>query len=385
MESKDNSERIYLPGLNGLRFLAAFSVMLAHIELLKEQLGVVNWHPFFFRLNLGGIGVYFFFVLSGFLITYLLMIEKERKGKVNIRAFYVRRLLRIWPLYYFITLLGFFILPYFEWMHIPWLQQFFADNFSNNLWLFLLMLPNAALAFMPAVPHIGQLWSIGVEEQFYLIWPNLFARAKKVGRMIIVCIVIIIAIKAGWLMLLKTRWIESSPTTIGFTKFLAMSKFECMAIGAYGAFLVHHQKFNALRYLQYRWSWVTALVLLPLVSYFTPEALDDIVHLPYAVLFLIIIINVSVNHKALHLLENDVMNHLGNVSYGIYMYHMMIVAAAIQVGKMLYGEDGNILFNLFVYVVSITVTILVSTVSFRFFEQPFLKLKHKFTVVPSGR
>jgi peptidoglycan/LPS O-acetylase OafA/YrhL len=79
------------------------------------------------------------------------------------------------------------------------------------------------------------------------------------------------------------------------------------------------------------------------------------------------------------------MNHLGNVSYGIYMYHMMVVAATIQAAKLIYGEEGNILFNLFVYVVSITVTILVATVSFRFFEQPFLKLKQKFTVVPSGR
>jgi peptidoglycan/LPS O-acetylase OafA/YrhL len=294
-EMNEKSDKIYLPGLNGLRFIAAFLVVLAHVELLKEQLGVPNWHALFFRLNLGGIGVYFFFVLSGYLITYLLMAEKEKKGSVNIKAFYVRRILRIWPLYYLIAAIGFFLLPHLQFMHIPWLQQFFETNFNANFWLYLLMLPNAALAFMPAVPHIGQLWSIGVEEQFYLIWPNLFKRAKNLGELLVWIILFLVGFKICWIIALKTQVIPSTPWVEGITKFIAMSKFECMAIGAYGAYLVKQNNIRWLRIIQHKMTWTTALVLLPILSYFTPQQLDDAVHLPYAVIFLTIIINVSVN------------------------------------------------------------------------------------------
>ena len=121
-KSQDN---VYLPGLNALRFFAAFLVIVTHIELLKGQLGFSNSWKFLEQFNLGGLGVYFFFVLSGFLITYLLIHEKEKTGTIKIKAFYIRRLLRIWPLYYFITLLAFFILPNFEMMLVPWLQQFY--------------------------------------------------------------------------------------------------------------------------------------------------------------------------------------------------------------------------------------------------------------------
>ena len=185
-----SQDSVYLPGLNSLRFFAAFLVILTHIELLKEQLGFSNSLKFLEQLILGGLGVYFFFVLSGFLITYLLIHEKEKTGTIKIKAFYIRRLLRIWPLYYFITLLAFFILPNFEMMEIAWLQQFYHSNFTVNLVLFLLMLPNLALALNPAVAHAGQLWSIGVEEQFYLIFISLSFLLKKRTYILIIFLLV---------------------------------------------------------------------------------------------------------------------------------------------------------------------------------------------------
>ncbi len=124
---------IYFSGINGLRFLAALAVIITHVELLKEIYGYENnWkHPLIF--NLGGLGVYFFFVLSGFLITYLLLAEKEKNGKINIKQFYIRRILRIWPLYYFVLLLGFFVLPHFDSIQISYLQGDFTNYFYSNL------------------------------------------------------------------------------------------------------------------------------------------------------------------------------------------------------------------------------------------------------------
>src|ERR1044071_5481753 len=96
-------QRIYFPGLNGLRFLAASAVIITHVELLKGVLGLPNhWkNPVLF--NLGGLGVYFFFVLSGFLITYLLLSEKNMTGHISIKKFYFRRIFRIWPIYYLLV------------------------------------------------------------------------------------------------------------------------------------------------------------------------------------------------------------------------------------------------------------------------------------------
>ena len=105
---------IYFPNLNSIRFIAALLVIIHHIEQFKS---VFNIYPN--QMNnpvigsFGPLGVRLFFVLSGFLITYLLFAEKEVSGTISITKFYIRRALRIWPLYYLIVLLAFFIVPYF--------------------------------------------------------------------------------------------------------------------------------------------------------------------------------------------------------------------------------------------------------------------------------
>ncbi len=380
-KSQDN---VYLPGLNALRFFAAFLVIVTHIELLKGQLGFSNSWKFLEQFNLGGLGVYFFFVLSGFLITYLLIHEKEKTGTIKIKAFYIRRLLRIWPLYYFITLLAFFILPNFEMMEVPWLQQFYHSNFTVNLVLFLLMLPNLALALNPAVAHAGQLWSIGVEEQFYLIWPVLFKRTNNLLRLLILLFVFVVGIKVLFILLLNSNTIQSSENMLALKKFMAMSKFECMIIGAFGAYGVKYNSKNMLRIVYHPIVFGISLLSLPLMNYFSPEILNDAIHLPYSVMFIVIILNVSTNKKGLKLLENRVFNFLGKISYGLYMYHMMVVVFVIQMVSKIHGEIG-MKENILIYFCSIGLSILIAWLSYQYFEKPFLKLKSNFTIVKSGK
>lgn len=382
--SKETSDRVYLPGLNALRFFAALLVIIAHIELLKSQLGLENSKDIVELFNLGGLGVYFFFVLSGFLITYLLICEKEKTGTINIKAFYIRRLLRIWPLYYLITFLAFFILPYSDFMHVPWLHQFHDSNFGINLVLFLCMLPNLAFAINPAVTHAGQLWSIGVEEQFYLIWPILFKKTKNLGRLLIVLFVLLLGVKISFVLLLKCNVIATTDSTIALKMFLAMSKFECMIIGGIGAFFVKRSWRKTLSILYHPIIMSLALLSLPLMNYFSPEALNDAIHLPYSIMFIIIILNVSTNDKVIMSLENSTFNFLGKISYGLYMYHMIVVVFSIRLISSLFDEIG-LLQNVLIYVCSILLTIFVSWLSYEYFEKPFLKFKSKFTIVKSGK
>ncbi len=118
--------------------------------------------------NSGHLGVNFFFVLSGFLITYLLLEERDHFEKIHLREFYIRRILRIWPLYYAVVALGFCFFPWLssnpEWLPKADFRYYlvFAGNFDTIHQ----GLPSRVL---------GVLWSIAVEEQFYLLWPILLA------------------------------------------------------------------------------------------------------------------------------------------------------------------------------------------------------------------
>ena len=92
-------QKIYFPNLNGLRFIAAFLVIIHHVEQIKSISKIENfWGAIPFIGIIGKLGVILFFVLSGFLITYLLLAEENTFKKISIKKFYMRRILRIWPI-----------------------------------------------------------------------------------------------------------------------------------------------------------------------------------------------------------------------------------------------------------------------------------------------
>ena len=168
---------VSFPNLDGLRFLAFLAVFVSHsMNLLgyASQHAGFNFARDYLLLN-GDLGVNFFFVLSGFLIVFLLIKEREVTGGIQLGSFFLRRLLRIWPVYFLVLALGLFVFP---WLGAglpagfplgvatdrlnPWLYVAFAGNFDY--------LVNGITNLL-----IGILWSISVEEQFYLFCPVLVA------------------------------------------------------------------------------------------------------------------------------------------------------------------------------------------------------------------
>lgn len=356
------------------------AVIITHIELIKGVFGLKNsWqNPLFF--NLGGLGVYFFFVLSGFLITYLLLVEKENFGKISIKQFYIRRVLRIWPLYYFILILGFFVLPHFNAFKIDYLQNSFNEHFYSNLILYILILPNLAFSLYPAVPNIGQAWSIGVEEQFYIFWPIIIAKSKSILKTLIAIIILLIILKISVLVLgnffSERRWFAS------LKLFVAMSKFECMAIGGIGAYLLFtNHKILTIVYNKY--ILLLSFLAIIILIYFTPNKLQDGIHLVYSILFLQIILFVS-KKPELKSLNNQLFNYLGKISYGIYMYHFMIIPLCIYLYVNYFRSESIFTENVTIYSFVILTTIIVSGASYNFFERKFIKLKSNYSPVKSG-
>lgn len=150
----------HLKGLDTLRALAALTVVWGHIELFKKNKGLPNLldNPII-HLPSGRMAVILFFVISGFLITYLLVKEQTNNESISFKKFYLRRILRIWPLYYTILLLSFLL--------------FRVEYSGTTLALCFSIFPNIAHTLGVGWPSSPQIWSIGVEEQFYLFWPLL--------------------------------------------------------------------------------------------------------------------------------------------------------------------------------------------------------------------
>lgn len=140
--------KMHLRGLDGLRGIAALMVVLGHVELIKK---VYNFHnvydgggPFF--LYLGSHAVTFFFVLSGFLITFLLIKEKEKVGTISVKKFYLRRILRIWPVYYLLFILGFIVLPQIDFSTLLISSSIDSEVYTKSFICNILLFPN----FSPA-------------------------------------------------------------------------------------------------------------------------------------------------------------------------------------------------------------------------------------------
>ena len=155
IQSVAEYERFYIPELDVLRFFAFLAVFIMHV---CAGLGATS-----IFLSMGRFGVDLFFTLSAFLITELLLREKERCGALNVQAFYVRRILRIWPLY-FAFLAGALALRALGGV---------ASISPTYLIAFAFFVGNFAQCWLPSQPSpgIGPLWSVSIEEQFYLTWP----------------------------------------------------------------------------------------------------------------------------------------------------------------------------------------------------------------------
>ena len=391
----------YFKGLDSLRFFAALAVFFTHVELIKKFTGFgTHWIDPEERITKftvfqsvmskeidplspliaysSALGVVFFFVLSGFLITFLLLKEKEQNNSIAIKKFYLRRALRIWPLYYLIFILGFFILPYLDFFAVPGQDIFFQQNFWGNLLLYAFFMPNLAFSiYTTAVPNIGQSWSIGVEEQFYLLWPLLIRKSKNVLKSILWITSIIIALKG--LILLSAPFVKLDALVV-LKKFLAMSKLECMALGGLGAYVLFSNKEKILRIVYRPISQITSVVILPILIYFTPTAFEDILHLLFSISFLVIILNVASNEKSLLRFENSTLQYLGRISYGFYMFHVMCIVFTIHFLDKYIGLDNDIstLQHMLLYGISFLLTVAVSSLSYHIFENAFIRLKDKY-------
>ena len=382
-----------------MRFVAAYLVLLSHVELTMGLMGLPNnwsnpwadlessgkanlWSAYngnlskllhAFSHEMGAMAVIFFFVLSGFLITLLLLREKEATGKIDVKRFYLRRVLRIWPLYFVVVLLGLYGLPLLG-------DAFYVKSQSPNLaadWRildlpYLLILPNLSNGLMVGgfPPNIGQAWSIGVEEQFYLFWPWLFILLKAKPKWLTVFIVLVLAVKVMALQWGWPRWLQI---------FLVTMKFESMAIGGIGAYFYFKGGIKMIP--MNAWRVIGAGALLGILGSFVlcPPQIQDALFLVQSCFFLLVILAGVVLPNKLPLVVRGPLVWLGQRSYGIYMWHMMFLTFSAYISSRLF--PANLLNPATVVLLSTAMTIGMSHLSYMLLEMPFLRLKHRLGAV----
>lgn len=354
-------KRVHFPGLNTLRAYAAFSVLIVHT---KQNFGEMRTQPANCKvLDLlvmdAQIGVDFFLVLSGFLITYLLLSETARMGSVDIPRFYARRILRIWPLYYLIVLLGLVILPVMLGPEYA-LSQFPLPKAVPVL----LLLPN----FVGSLGPLEHLWSIGLEQQFYWIWPWVIRKKER-----------LVKVSVGILLVKLAVWPVVSTFQEGSIQALFLSlRFESLALGALGAYLYFNDH-ALLRYIRSPGGQALGIAGLVLLAVYDPP-LTYPGHLISSLLLMIFILNTATNPGWGSRLDCKVFDTLGRISYGIYMYHYLVLYAAIFTLNRTGLPEGD-LYSLLLYLITISLTVILSLLSYRWFESQFLRLKEKYAVI----
>jgi len=375
----ETAERVYFPELDGLRFIAFMMVYVFHEgvprPLLVRLIGTTAGHAL---TQNGGYGVQLFFILSGYLITALLLREEARYGRIALRAFWVRRILRIWPLYYLIIVIGFGLLPAFE-------GQVGTPAYGRLLRIhlipFLGFLGNWSMALIGPVPFdwLSVLWSVCVEEQFYLVVPLLIALVFPRYRRPLVALMIAGSIGVRWgcanrygsqlmivfntfaqfdtllsgvLLALVLGWDRNRPGLTRWLRWLQWPLYIVIGWGMTQPHLGHGTPWH--RTWDFVWVWLCGIGIV-LVAVWGRGWLQAA--LSYCRLV-----------------------WLGKISYGLYMYHEIAIWTRDRIfSRIPWFPNREELFA----IATLALTIALAAASYYGYERRFLVKKRAWTRVPS--
>lgn len=364
----------FFPNLNSFRGIAALMVVFSHIEYQKPGLNFTPLYSIYIQSAIGAIGVTCFFVLSGFLITWLLLSEGNRKGKIDIRKFYLRRVFRIWPLFFLVLIIAYFILP----SHLLYNKEGFILN--------LFFLTNIAymLELIPTLFH--PLWSIGVEEQFYLFWPHIF-KSNKIKVILNSCLLLLVLVYGVKVIsILGPRIIN-----LDFWELLRgwsyLTRFDSMIMGGITSILYYNHLKGGLKFDYYKIlisKKVELVNFVLLITYLLGVLIFElpVIHQLFSILVSIFILNLATNPNRIISIEAKILNFVGKISYGVYLIHNVIIFYVYRIIIDYFQvEHLSLFWNIIVYITVLGITFLLSHFVFKFYETPFLKLKSKYASV----
>jgi peptidoglycan/LPS O-acetylase OafA/YrhL len=375
-----SKSKIFFKNLDAIRFIAALMVFLQHgIKPAFEYLPIKGtaWEHLIGQLSNGKTGVAIFFVLSGFLITYLLLTEHEVKSKISLKNFYVRRVLRIWPLYYLIVTFTFIIYPGLKsligmnnplaanWKYyFTFLSNFDLINYTHN--------PIGEAALSENVT-----WSVAIEEQFYVFWPLLFVLLPKRAWLSAILIVLSSSI--------LFRILNNDDRIILYLH--TISNLPDLAMGGLMAYIIKNNE--RIRLLFERTSTGSHLLLFIIVIIVIGWG-DQIIgsnanHLLTVFVFALIISAQAMtkSNSRLNLNKFSFADRWGKYTYGIYLIHPIPLTLLSVAVRILHIPVTTFISSLLYGIIAFIITLVLSKLSYDYYESKFLKLKERFTTIKS--
>jgi peptidoglycan/LPS O-acetylase OafA/YrhL len=356
-------QKLYYPALDGLRGIGC--------------LLVVVYHDFWFlqkQLFFGWLAMDIFFVLSGFLITDILL---NTMGRENyLKNFYARRILRVFPLYYTSLIIFILILPHVN--NLPFRLDYFVSH-QAYFWLFL---QNWVLIFDSPNQQtaLNHLWSMAVEEQFYLLWPLLVAFIRKPKNLLL----LVGALLLGFSVFRFWLWFRHVEG-LAYYNFYLFTRIDGICIGCMVALL---QKINYRFLGNFMGVLVLAFAGLNFIFYFINKQFND--SFPYlgligfstfSMVFGLLVYDITNRRDGFFskIFDINFLKFIGRISYGTYIFHwpiyLLINGAVSKAVSPLLSGQSNMLFT---STVATVVAYVAGYLSYRYFESYFLNMKKNF-------
>jgi peptidoglycan/LPS O-acetylase OafA/YrhL len=351
----------YIPQFDGLRGLAILLVLIGHSGFLEAL-------PHAGMLEYARFGVDLFFVLSGFLITGILT---DSKGSRHyFRNFYARRALRIWPLYYLVLFVAFVVVPLFE----PAMRPTAA-----GVWpAFVFYVQNIALVHRDTYPFgLGATWSLAVEEQFYLTWPLLVFLLKKRTLAIFSVLLVVVSLS-----LRLSFHFHGAP--LGFVHFFTLSRLDAIALGSLAALWLRSPSCTFVRWRIRAYQFLGFGVAGTILARILMHRNSSIIGYTFLAIAFTGLLGISLtSDPRSSLLGRSLSAHwlryIGRISYGIYLLHYpLFILWARFVDTLGFYRAHKMAGNLLAFVGQIALATIAASISWRFFEEPILRLKELF-------
>jgi len=376
--SQPKTRRFYRPELDTLRFFAFFGVFVFHV--VPNDPHFYQTHHFLipavvpFVCAVSGAGAYgvdLFFALSAYLITTLLIREEEIRGRIDTRAFYLRRILRIWPLYFFFIAVAALVPVWDKTQHLGW--PFVAG--------YLLLSGNWVYVFL-GLPHsiAGPLWSVSIEEQFYLIWPLALRRLSR-RQLVFAVIGLLVVANAARLFLVYSNALGAA------VEYNTLARIDGIAFGILVAYFLGSDA-PSLSLSSRSALAIGSLVLWCLVASYTnlnaqtevAPVMGTLLGRPLVALGAtgLLVAVIGAPAAGARMLTNSWLTYLGRISYGLYVYH----AAGLLVAWHLFRGNSAKIYAAYA-IAGFSLAVIFSAISYRWLESPFLKMKERFAVVRS--
>lgn len=375
-------QKIHFHSFDAFRFFAFFKVYIFHATavpvIVFSDGSFLKWIKDHLAYG-GGIGVSFFFVLSGFLITYILTHDKIQYGNIGVKKFFVRRAFRIWPLFYLLVIMA-LVIPDGLADHIGF--HMVGGGYEPDWRYSLSFLENYKMLIednAPMTTPLSVFWSLCVEEQFYIGWMIAFF---FIGRKYLP-VYLISSVVMAWIFRINHDWIYGTENVTNNDLFTNMDYFAIS--GLLGYFVAVNYKKVA------KWSSSIPLVLKVLyvsgviVALLYQKAIfshqnwfmANFKYTIYSLMFAILIFLFIPQDSKMRFSEKNILTRLGKISYGLYVYHIMWVHFVLRF-FLDYGIQIDGWRSYFIYIfITFAGTVITAVISYRYFEKPLLKYREK--------